>query len=142
MALNVGKWYVATELLFLAIQAGFVIWAVPRVGVVGAAYAFFGCYVLYFFGMSWVTHRLIGFRHSPTARRLIVRAVGLVLLAMAANRLLPEWPSAFVGSGIAALGGVWCLRGLIDRLGTRHRMIRLLLRMPGLGRIVGIRNAD
>lgn len=141
MALNASKWYVTTELLFLAIQAVFVIWAVPRVGVIGAAYAFFGCYFLYFFAMSWVAHRLIGFRHSPTARHLIIYSAVLVMLAMAANRLLPEWPSAIVGSCIAGLGGVWCLRGLIDRLGTRHRMIRLLLRIPGLARLMGIRNA-
>ncbi len=142
MALNVSKWYVTTELLFLAIQAGFLIWVVPRVGVIGAAYAFFGCYFLYFFAMSWVAHRLIGFRHSPSARHLIVRSVVLVMLAMAANRLLPEWPAALVGICITAVGSLWCLRGLIDRLGTGHRMIQLMLRIPGLSRMVGIRNAD
>ncbi|MEO7916821.1 MAG: polysaccharide biosynthesis C-terminal domain-containing protein, partial [Dokdonella sp.] len=128
-------------LLFIGIQAGLMMWAVPRVGVIGAAYAFFGCYFLYFFSMSWVAHRLIGFRHSHTARHLIIRSVSLVVLAMAANRLLPEWPSALVGVCIAAIGGLWCLRGLIDRLGTRQRVIQLLLRIPGLARILGVRNA-
>ncbi len=119
LALNTGKWYAATEFFFIALQAALVTWMVPRFGVVGAAYAFFGCYASYFIGMSLITRRLIGFRHSPAALRLIVIATLLMVVTMAVSRLLPDLPAAILGSACAFVGGLWCLRGLSHRLGRR-----------------------
>jgi len=139
LALNVGKWYVATEVFFIALQAALVVWMVPRFGVVGAAYAFFGCYASYFIGMSWLTRRLIGFRHSPASLRLILVATLLMMATMAVSRLLPDLPAAIVGSLCAFGGGLWCLRGLSDRLGADHRLIRAIMRIPGITRVLARR---
>jgi len=136
LALNTGKWYAATEFLFIALQAALVTWMVPRFGVLGAAYAFFGCYACYFIGMSLITHRLIGFRHSPAALRLIVIATLLMLVTMAVSRLLPDLPAAILGSACAFVGGLWCLRGLSHRLGADHRLIRAATRIPGISRVL------
>lgn len=136
LALNVGKWYAATEFFFIALQAALVTWLVPRFGVVGAAYAFLGCYASYFIGMSLLTRRLIGFRHSPAAIRLIVIATLLMVATMAAGHLLPELPGALLGSAFAFAGGLWCLRGLSDRLGADHRLIRAAIRIPGITHVV------
>lgn len=136
LALNAGRWYIATESFFIALQAALVAWMVPRFGVLGAAYAFFGCYLSYFFGMSWVTRSLIGFRHSSASLRLIVVATLLMALTMAAGRLLPELPAAIIGSLCALGGGLWCLRGLAHRLGPEHRLIRAFARIPGGARLL------
>ncbi|WP_343230899.1 polysaccharide biosynthesis C-terminal domain-containing protein [Thermomonas sp.] len=136
LALNTGKWYAATEFFFIALQAALVTWMVPRFGVVGAAYAFFGCYVSYFIGMSLLTRRLIGFRHSPAALRLIAIATLLMLVTMAVSRLLPDLPAAILGSACAFVGGLWCLRGLSHRLGNDHRLIRAATRIPGISRVL------
>ena len=139
LALNAGKWYAATEFFFIALQAALVTWMVPRYGVVGAASGFFGCYAAYFIGMSWICRRLIGFRHSPHAFRLIQIATLLMAATMAASRLLPDLPAAIVGSLCAFGGGLWCLRGLSDRLGADHRLIRAIMRIPGITRVLARR---
>jgi len=139
LALNTGKWYAATEFFFIALQAALVTWMVPRYGVVGAAYGFFGCYVAYFIGMSWICRRLIGFRHSRHAFRLILIATLLMAATMAASRLLPDLPAAIVASLCAFGGGLWCLRGLSDRLGADHRLIRAIMRIPGITRVLARR---
>jgi PST family polysaccharide transporter len=132
LALNTGKWYAATEFFFIALQAALVTWMVPRFGVLGAAYAFFACYVSYFIGMSLITRRLIGFRHSPAALRLIVIATLLMMVTMAAGQLLPDLPGAILACTFAFAGGLWCLRGLSHRLGNDHRLIRVITRIPGI----------
>ncbi len=134
LAKGAGRWFMATEAVFLAIQATLVAWLVPRHGVLGAAYGFAGCYVLYTAGMAWVGHRLIGFRWSPPVLRMMMTSGLLITIAFFVNRLLPEIPAAFVGCGIAAVGCLWCLRSLVHRLGNEHRLVVWIGRVPGLAR--------
>jgi len=88
-----------------------------------------------------VAHRLLGFRHSPAARRLIAISTLLLSAAMAANHLLGEPASLAIGALLALLTGFWCLRELAHRLGNGHRLIRQARRVPGLARIMGNRDA-
>lgn len=137
VALNAGRWYVATEFAFIALQAALVVLLVPHHGLLGAAYAFFACYAAYFFGMQWVAGRLIGFRYSPACWQLILTASAMIACAMLANRILPQWPGLAVGLAIALGGGFWSLRALGHRLGPGHRLLRLASRVPGLARLLG-----
>jgi hypothetical protein len=116
-------------------------WMVPRFGVVGAAYAFFGCYASYFIGMSLISRRLIGFRHSPDAIRLILVATLLMVVTMAVSRLLPDLPAPS-WAAFCVRGGLWCLRGLSKRLGADHRLIRMVVRIPGIARVVAKREPN
>ena len=137
LAMGAGRLYIVTETIFLAIQVALVAWLVPRYGVVGAAYAFAGCYALYTAGMAWVGYRLIGFRWSPAVVRMMAISGVLVLLALAANRLLPEVAAGVIGMALAMVGGGWCLRGLASRLGDDHRLVYWMKRVPGARYVVG-----
>ncbi|WP_271678562.1 O-antigen translocase [Thermomonas mangrovi] len=141
VAMNAKRWYLATEIFFIALQAALVAWWVPLYGAAGAAYAFFACFASYFLTMMWVAHRLLGFRHSPTARRLIAISALLLASAMASDRLLGESASLGIGAILALLTGYWCLRELAGRIGHEHSLIRKLRRLPGLARITGHRDA-
>lgn len=138
LAKGAARWFMATELTFLSIQAALVAWLLPRHGVVGAAYAFALCYLLCTAGMAWVGHRLIGFRWSVAVRQMMLASGALLATAMAANRLLPDMPAVLVGGAIAFAGGVWCLRGLASRLGPTHRLVHWVLRVPGARFMVGV----
>ena len=137
LSLGAGRWFMATEATFLAIQAGLVLLLVPRHGVLGAAYAFATCYVLYTAGMAWVGHRLIGFRWSAEAVRMMVVAGLLIAVAFAANRLLSDLFAAVSGAAITVVGGLWSLRGLALRLGQGHRLVHWMQRVPMLRRMMG-----
>ena len=137
ISLGAGRWFMATEATFLAIQAFLATWLVPRHGVIGAAYAFALCYLFYTMGMAWVGNRLIGFRWSASVLRMILVSGVLMGFAFAANRLLPDVPAMTVGGVVALVGGVWCLRGLVTRLGATHRMVHWMLRMPCMRHLVG-----
>lgn len=138
LSIGAGRWYMATEAIFLAIQAALVALLVPRYGVIGAAYAFAACYLLYTAGMAWVGHRLIGFRWSAAVRRMMLVSGALMGLALAANRLLPDHFAMALGGILTLLGGVWSLRGLVVRLGTDHRLVLKIVRFPGMQRLIGV----
>lgn len=131
LALGAGRWFFATEVTFLAIQAALVSWLVPQHGPLGAAYAFAGCYVLYTVGMAWVGHRLIGFRWSADVVRTISVSMTLGLTALVANRLLPEFYAEIAGAVVALGGCIYCLRGLVRRTGPDHMIGKLVNKVPG-----------
>lgn len=138
LSLGAGRWFLATEATFLAIQAALVTWLVPAHGVMGAAYAFAACYALYTMGMAWVGHHLIGFRWSQAVMRMTLVSGLLVGLALMTNRLVPDVAAMVLGSGLAITGGVWSLRGLVARLGAGHRLVHLMLRVPGMKFVAGV----
>ena len=139
MAMNAKRWYLATETSFILFQAAMVTWWVPQSGAKGAAYAFATCYAVYTIAMAWLGYVLIGFRWSPAVVRMMLVSGGLVGLTFAANRLLPDVPAMALSGMLAFVGGVWCLRGLVQRLGSRHKVTILLLRVPGLRSLLGVR---
>ena len=140
VAMNAKRWYMATEVFFIAFQAVLVAWWVPQYGAAGAAYAFFACFVAYFFAMVLVARHLLGFRHSRDAVRLIALSTLLLAAAMLAGLWLDEFPALALGALLTSASGLWCLRELAHRVGHEHRLIRLALRVPGSAYLLGIRD--
>lgn len=138
LSLGAGRLFMATEAFFLAIQAASAAWLVPRYGVIGAAYAFVMCYLLYTAGMAWVAHRLIGFRWSAMVMRLMLFSGALMALAFVANRLLPDIPAMMLGALFVLVGGVWSMRGLAVRLGATHRFVYWMRRVPLMRDLAGV----
>ncbi|HET8702189.1 MAG TPA: O-antigen translocase [Nitrococcus sp.] len=138
LAAGAGSWFMVTEATSLALEVAFVIWFVPRFGVVGAAYAFALSYALYTPAMMWVGRRLIGFRWSAVVWRIVSVSAVLIVLALAANQLLPEVPATAIGCVVAVLGSLWCLRGLAKRLDKDHRLVRWMKHVPGSRYLLGV----
>lgn len=138
LAKGAGRWFIVTESLFLPMQFVLVMGLVPRYGVVGSAYAFIVSYAGYTVWTAWVGHRLIGFKWTAAVWRIVLVSTALVLLELLVHRLLPSLAATMVGSAIALIGGVWCLRGLVTRLGKTHRLVRWILRVPGVARVLGV----
>ncbi|MGY0652464.1 O-antigen translocase [Luteimonas sp. A537] len=137
LSMGAGRWVMATEATFLAIQAVLATWLVPTQGVVGAAYAFALSYLLYTAGMAWVGRRLIGYRWSAAVLRMMLISGALMCMALAANRLLSDIPAMALGALLAMVGGLWSMRELVSRLGVEHRVVRWIRRVPGMRKLVG-----
>lgn len=140
VAMNAKRWYLATETSFIVFQAALVTWWVQNYGTLGIAYAFVACYLGYFVGMRQIAKRLLGFRHSSSVMRLIAISTLLLSLAMLTSHMHGTWMPLVFGGILAMTSGLWSLRELTHRLGHAHRLIRLAMRVPGLARLMGIRN--
>lgn len=122
LSLGAGRWFMATEAIFIAIQAALATWMIPQYGVIGAAYAFALCYLLHTLGMAWVGHRLIGFRWSGSVVETMAVSGLLVFSAFALNRFLPSTPSVVANGVIALIGGVFCARKIMRLTGRRIKL--------------------
>lgn len=128
------RWLIATEAALLSVQAASATWLIPRVGVVGAAYAFAGAYLLHLLTMRLVGGHLIGFSWSRVTRRLIARAFALIALAVIVKFALVGAAATLTGCALAIIGFLFCLHGLADRLGSDHRLQKVLQILPFRGR--------
>ena len=137
LALGAARWFMLTEALLIAVQAALAVWLVPRYGVMGAAYAFVAGEACYAVIMIVVGHVLIGFRWSPAVLRMLLMTACLIGLALVGERSLHELPTLVFGSVLCAIGSLWSLRGLAQRLGPDHRLIVMAYRIPGLTLIIG-----
>ena len=82
--------------------------------------------------LSRVAARLIDFSWSREVWLLLMRAGALVAASVVVRLALEAWSAAVVGSLVAAVGAVFCLRGLASRLGDSHRLVRICTRIPVL----------
>jgi len=140
LAAGAGRWYAASEAIFFAVQLALITSLVPRFGVVGAAYAFAVTYVIYSAGMVLIAQRLIAFRWSRSVWRMLGLSSLLITAALAANQILSGLQALLAGFLIAALGSVWCAKGLVGRLGPTHPLTRVLTRIFGPKWLTGTRN--
>lgn len=138
LALGASRWFMLTEALAVGIQAILVAWLIPNYGVMGAAYAFAAGEVCYTGIMIVVGYRLIGFRWTPAVARMLIVTVCLIGMAFAGERILHDLPTLAFGMVLCAVGALWSLRGLAQRLGQDHRIIALARRVPGLALIIGV----
>lgn len=76
---------------------------------------------------------MTGFAWSPATWRLLLWLLPIVAVAFVAARLLPLWPATGFGVAATAIATVLCLRGLVQRIGADHRIVRAAGRVPGMG---------
>ena len=131
LAKGAARWFAATETVFISLQLGLMVWLVAEYGVIGAAYGFAVTYFLYTLGMLWVGSVLIGFRWSGSVIRLLMSSAALVIIAEIAVMALGGKLGAAVATVAAAIGGIVSVRGLSDRLGEGHVLVRGISRLPG-----------
>ena len=115
-----------TETITIALWLWLVVVLVSVVGVVGAAYAFAVIYIGLTFSMLGVVRSLIGFRWSRPVKELLALSALMVALSFGLTFMALGW-IANVGGGILTLVGcIISLRGLGQRVGPEHRLIRWL----------------
>lgn len=122
LSLGAGRWFMATEAIFTAIQAALATWLIPVYGVAGAAHAFAISYLLYTLGMAWVGHRLIGFRWSESVRQTIAVSCALVLAAFVLGRCLPSVHSIVANSLIMLVGSIFSAQKIVRLTGRQVKL--------------------
>jgi PST family polysaccharide transporter len=134
-----SRWFLVTETAFGLLHLGFIWFGLIYFGVEGVALAFFALYVLYVVAVYRVSRHLNQFSWSPETRKLIIGLLPIVALAFLAGRFMPLWPATGLGVALTVAASLLCLRGLVQRVGPGHQIVGLLLRIPGIKRLAGVR---
>lgn len=131
LALGKGRWFLLTETSFNLVHVALVALGLQLYGIEGVAIAFVVMYVGYIAAVLLVSRRLIGFRWSSECTRLGLLSLPVLGLIFTASRLLPLWPATALGLSLTLIASVLCLRGLVARVGSEHRIVRAITRLPG-----------
>ena len=131
LALGKGQWYLLTETSFNLVHVALVALGLHLYGIEGVAIAFVVMYGGYILAVYLVSRHLIGFKWSTACTRiglLSLPALGAIFIAF---RWLPVWPATWLGLTLTLVVSVLCLRGLAARVGTEHRIVRAIAKLPG-----------
>mgnify|MGYP006191308677 CR=1 FL=1 len=131
LALDKGKWYLLTETCFNAGHVMLIALGLRQFGVEGVAIAFFVMYTGYVTAVYLVCRHLIGFSWSGQSMKIIFFALPPLAATFLASRVMPLWSASIVGFLLTMVVGVFCLRGLVKRIGPEHRIMRSVARVPG-----------
>lgn len=137
LALGKGRWFFATETTFAALHLALIASLLHWVGLQGVAIAFAVLYLVYTVVTWGVARHLIGFAWSPSSGTMLIRATSVVGVLFVVVRILPVWPGTVAGGFVTLVVSLYCLRGLLARVGSEHRISKLVRRVPVVRWMVG-----
>lgn len=126
LALGASKLFVATETLFVTLQAFLVIALVQSHGLVGVALAFSATYAIYLLAMLMLARHLVGFGWSPASLKLIGWATISVLVGFSVRTQTSGVHSLILGTTLTILASIFSIRGVVSRIGTEHRLSKIV----------------
>lgn len=86
--------------------------------------------------MLMVAKYLIGFRWNVGVRKILHSMLPLVIVTFAAGLFLPEIPATIIGLIVTVGVSLFCMRGLVRRLGAEHKVCKMIDATPLLGKII------
>ena len=131
LALNKGRWYLLTETSFNVLHVALIAVGLHQFGTEGVAMAFFVMYVGYTLAVYGVSRHLISFKWTTECIGLSLLPITALGITFVVGRLLPIWPATLLGLTLTLLVGIHCMRGLTTRVGSEHRIVRAIARLPG-----------
>ncbi len=131
LALGKGRWYLVTETCISLLHVALIALGLQLFGIEGVAVAFVVMYVAYIAVVLFVSRHLIEFRWSTDCTRLVVLSLPVLGIIFTAARMLTIWPATCLGLLLTIVASVLSLRGMIARVGSEHRIVSAIKRMPG-----------
>jgi O-antigen/teichoic acid export membrane protein len=138
------KLFVILQVTWLVAHVGCAWLLAHALGLAGLGIAFLAFNALTEVVNRVVVHRRTGFRWSSGALRTMVVAWSVTAFAAATTLLEPPIGS-IAGMAAIALAAAISIRGLAGRLGSQHRVVRILVRAPVLrvfSRAAGVRATE
>jgi enterobacterial common antigen flippase len=134
IAKGASRSFIVTQTLFNGFHFGLLAFFFHRFGMLGTGMAYVALYLIYTASMLCYAKQVIDFRWSASVIRLvlvigIMVALGFILAVLCSGPV----PTA-TGLILAIVGGFVCARELIHRLPENHRLVNLLLKIPGIAR--------
>ncbi len=131
LALGKGRWFLLTETSFNVVHVALIALGLQLFGIEGVAIAFFLMYLGYILAVYLVCRHLIGFRWSAESMKITFLALPILGATFMACRTLSLWPASAIGLALTLVVSAFCLRGLANRVGPEHRIVRAIGRLPG-----------
>lgn len=130
LAKGYGKLFILTETTINIVHFVLIILFLHFFGIEGVAIAFPVLYIIYTIMMLVVTKCLIGMSWSRGVWHLLVCMTPFIIATFGAGVFLPVIPATVIGLIITTAISLFCMRGLVIRLGTENKLSYMILRLP------------
>lgn len=130
LGLGKSRWFLLTETCANIIHALLIGLGLKIFGVEGVAIAFFVLCLAYIATVYIVCYQLIGFTWSLECKKVALFALTSLGTTFIVNRLLSHWSASVFGLTVTIVAVIYCLRALAVRLGSQHRIVRHLSKLP------------
>jgi antigen flippase len=124
--------YAVSETVFNLGSIALVAPAIHFYGLMGGAVVYVLCYVMYCLGIYLTLRNLIELKWSRSVWQLSVGSGFLLSVILIFVHILPPLVNSIIGGVVALCLGLLNFRGVLRRLGSEHRISKLLLRVPGM----------
>jgi len=131
MAKGESKWFAATETSFGLGHLALSVLLIHFTGLRGVAVAFAILYTLYTIYLLGVARRLTWFRWSPDVHKLLFLSGLLLACGAFVVKFVPQGWAEGLGFLLTLVAGLLCLRGIVVRLGSEHRIVGAMRKIPG-----------
>ena len=138
LALGKGVLFATTQTMFNIIHLALIWGGLVAFGVEGVSIAFFTLYLITPTVVYLIARHLTGFAWFPATRGLLLALLPIIALVFMAGRLLLPWQATGIGVALTIVASVFCLRGLVARIGNDHRIVRAVCRVPGMRVVCGL----
>jgi len=129
-ALGAGKWYAFSETANVALHLALAVVLLGMLGLQGVAIAFALLYLIYTASVAAISFHLIRFRWSASALRVLLIASVFVALAFGIAETTTSPIKELLGVTILMSAALYALRGLAQRVGETHRVVRAIYALP------------
>jgi antigen flippase len=138
LALGKGKWYLYIMALVNGLHLALNYVGLITVGIEGVAIAFFILQLINVFVMYVSCRHLTIFRWSNQVVKLLFFSSVILGATFLLAHLTPILPSTIIGVLATFVSIVVCMRGLVSRIGSEHRITHAICSIPGGRTLCGI----
>jgi PST family polysaccharide transporter len=139
LALNKKKLFFIVETTTQLVYVALIYFGIKFFGLEGVSIAFCILYLIYGIVVSFITEKLTNFRWSRSSKCLFIIYLNLLLITFFAERLLAPIPGLFISLLVTLFGVIVSIRGVLNRVDQEHRIVKILLRIPGMNSLSRIR---
>ena len=137
LAKGASKWFLVTQTHFYAVNFLLAWILIQYFGLVGIGIAFFLTFIPALVLNLVIAYRLSGFHWSASVIRLSITSAILVVAGFASSMWLPITWNLILGALLSFFAGIRCARGIVNRVGREHRLVRLMYLVPGIRFLLG-----
>jgi enterobacterial common antigen flippase len=126
-----AKGFATYGILLGLLETGLTLLLLLKYGLVGAAVAFPVACFTHIFAMVIVGRKSINYRTNRKCVIMVIKSTIFIVCGLLIATLLKGYTGLGVGIVISLIAAIFSLRETSSRLGSDHRMIQMILKLPG-----------
>ncbi len=133
-----ARWFLVTQTTLNGLHLAFIWIGIHWFGLKGVSIAFFALYCVSLWIILLVARHLTGFTWNSGNLKIFLRLIPLIAVNFLLDKIFNPITATVLGACLTITASVYCLRELVTRIGSEHRIVLMACRIPGMKKLCGI----